>query len=209
MLTRLVSLAVAFALGVTAPLLASRDEVRPRETVRQLAIEAPREAGPEEVEAWRALARPKDAEAYDEGRVDQVRWLAPQARFPGARIIDGSFTHRPACEAERRDLRVLAFTVAGGPTATLTLVNAEPRDVSVLRGEGDDALIVLQGRNGRGDPGLELVAWELARGRIDDDVATWRGPSLGWSFDGVLRVHGRRLDLHALTERTGISIVMD
>lgn len=215
MLARLVSvaLALAFALGAATPFFASSPEPA-RERVRLLATEATREALPEEVDAWRAAARGVvvPAKAYDKGRVDRVRWLAPQARFPGARIVDGSFTHRAACEADRRDLRVIAFTVAGGPTVTLTLANAEAREVSVLRGEGDDALVVLQGRNWRADPSVELFAWDLARGRIDD-VGAWRGETVGWSMDGLLHVHGGRragpLDLEGLTERTGISIVMN
>lgn len=216
MLARLVSVALAFALGVVAPRLAGREDPGPPATVRQLAADAPRDASPEEEEAWREAARGHHApvEAYAPGRVDRVTRLAPQAGFPGGRIIDGAFVHDAPCEADRRDVRVLAFTAAGAPTATLALDNAEPRDARVLRADRDEALVVLQGRRWRGDPAVELLAWDLVRGEVEL-LGAWRGTGVGWSFEtgGVIRVHGGRCDRRppagALAERVGLTLVMD
>jgi hypothetical protein len=213
MLVRLVSLAVAFALGAAVPgFVVREDDATPH--VRWLAIETPREAEVEELAAWRAAGRRHARGSYDEGRVDRVTWVPPQTGFPGARIIDGAFGHDAACEAERRDVRVLAFTTAGGPTATHALWNADVREVHVLRAAGDEALIILQGGNGRGDPGVELLAWDLARGAVEG-LGAWRGPGVGWSMEssGVIRVHGgdrpAPFDRRATAERVGLTIVLD
>jgi hypothetical protein len=158
---------------------------------------------------------------YDEGGLEHVWWIPPQAGFPEGRIIDGSFEHHAPCEAARADLRVLVFELRSGVTSTLVLVNAGSPRVSVLRAEGaSEALVVLERSDFRAGDAIELVAWDVARGRVEelatlggggDSTPTWslesggtptltiRGVDRAYSTDGASS--GRKV-----FERTGIRL---
>jgi hypothetical protein len=67
--------------------------------------------------SWPAGADPLGP--YEPAVIDRVWELPARPGFPGARGVEGHATHRAPCEAARRDLKIMTFTLG---TAATTVV---------------------------------------------------------------------------------------
>jgi len=147
--------------------------------LRQLAAADVGDAGRsrELIAAWSALAEPALAAAAGGERARYVAdgaprvWrVPPQDGLPsGAAVVDGCFVDCPPCEAERRDLRVVALGAGDGLGAAYALPpNAGPPAVQLVGfGAAEELLVLLRGRIWRGGAYLAVLRW-----RPGDDALT-------------------------------------